>query len=61
MLKSHPDGTEDSAAPIRKMPIEKVATLSVAPRDFTLNGPTVVSSVEVVRVAAQASANKQIL
>jgi len=56
-----PLGTELIAAPIRKVPMVKVAKESSPPRCFIDNGPTVVSNVLLVNVAAQANASKKIL
>jgi len=56
-----PLGTELMAAPMRKVPIVNVARASVPPRYFMDKGPTVVNKVLLVKVAAHASANKNML
>lgn len=56
--KSHPLGTEDTAAPIKKVPTVNAANDFDAPRYVADRGPTVVSSVDVESVNAHAMASK---
>jgi hypothetical protein len=53
LRNSGPEGTLETAAPMRNVPMVKGAKISELPVRFAANGPIVVNKVDVVKVNAQ--------